>query len=263
MNKFLYSILISSSLLSCKKEKVDIQKPTKTEQIYAENNYGQIGVTEKIGLKIYSDSSYLYVKFKQDYDNSEKIERYTGKFKIINDTMLFFPSNFKLNNSTKAVIKNNFVEFVDGKFPLKIEIKTNAQKSKNNLNFEKFKDYAVFTFNEKHYGSRYYGYKPNSIKPYDLKQTELEEVDNIVKKCFVENNSELRNMNDYVKQCIPIINAKQEVEVWISCYCKGNHVNENYKYFTIRMHDGGNCNIHFKINLTKHAYSELNIAGDA
>lgn len=264
-NKLLYGILIFSLLLSCKKEKTEIQKPIKKELIYAENNYGSFGIighVNKISLKIYSDSSYYCVRYQKDFD-SEKTEKFNGTFKIKNDTMLFFPLYFKPNHSAKAIIKNNFVEFVDGESPLKIEIKTNTQKQKNNLSFEKLKDYAVFTFNENYYGSTYYGYKPNSIKPYDLKQNELEEIDRIMKKCFAENKAELRNIDGYVKQCIPIINSKQEIEIWVSCYCKANHINNDYKYYTIRMHDGGNCNIHLKINLTKQTYSELNIAGDA
>lgn len=260
---FLYYLIFFSLLVSCKKEKAELQKTTRTELIYAANDYEHYGMGNKIGLKIYSDSSYLYVKYNKDYDNSETIEQVKGKIKSINDTLLFSPANFKPYDGTRAVIKNDFVEFVDGKHPLRIEIKTTTVAQKNKLNFENFKDYAVFSFYPKYYSPTYYGYKANSIKPYDINQKELEEIDKIVKKCFAENASKLRNINEYFKQCVVVKNAKQEIEVWVDCFCKMDHTNQIYKYYTISMYDGGNCNIGLIINLTKHTYSNLNIAGDA
>lgn len=261
-SKLLYSLLFFALLFGCNKEKTDSKKSTRTELIYAENDYEFYGAGDKIGLKIYSDSSYLYVKYNKDYDNSETIERVTGKIKTVNDTLLFTSANFKPYNGTRAVIKNDFVEFVDGEYPLRIEIKTTTIAQKNKLNFENFKDYAVFSFNPKYYPTTYYGYKANSIKPYDINQKELEEIDKIIKKCFAENASELRNINEYVKQCVVVKNAKQEIEVWIDCFCKRNQTDQTYKYYRIRMFDGGNCNIGLKINLTRHTYSDLNIAGE-
>ncbi len=257
-NKILY-FLILSLFINCKKDKIKIEKQTKIEQIYAENNYGMFG---KINLKIYSDSTYTCVRYETS-PNYEKTEKFNGFLKIVKDTINFFPFDFKPNNSTKAVIKNNFVEFVDGEFPLKIEIKRNKLKSKNSLKFDKIKDYAIFSFDEKYHSNIYYGYKPKSIKAYDLKQNELEELDKILKKCFAENNSKLKDINNYVKQCIVVINQKQEIEVWVSCHCKNKYEKDNYKYSIIRMHDSGNCNINLKVNLTKHNYSELNISGNA
>lgn len=260
MNKkiiFIFTIFILFG--NCKKAKMEIKTPHKIEQIYAENNYGMFG---KMKLTIYSDSSYTCVKY-ETRPNYEKTEKFDGFFKITNDTINFFPSDFKLNYSTKAIIKNNFIEFIDGEYPLKIEIKKNTFKSKNQLNFNKIKDYAFFTFNEKYHSPIYYGYKPKTIKPYDIKQSEFEDLNRILKKCFSENKSKLKDINNYVKQCIVVKNKKQEIEVWISCYCKSKYEKENYKYFIMQMNDGGNCNINLKINLTKQNYSELNISGSA
>jgi len=196
-NKILY-ILILTLFVNCKKEKTKIEKEIKIEQIFAENDYGMFG---KINLKIYSDSSYTCVRYETS-PNYEKTEKFDGFFKIINDTINFFPSDFKPNYSTKAVIKNNFVELIDGEFPLKIEIKRNMLKSKNSLKFDKIKDYAIFTFDEKFHSNIYYGYKPKTIKAYDLKQNELEELDIILKKCFVENNTKLKVINNYVNNAL-------------------------------------------------------------
>ncbi|PDS24948.1 hypothetical protein [Flavobacterium branchiophilum] len=251
--------IILSLFINCKKEKIKIEKQTKFVQIYAENDYGMFG---KINLKIYSDNTYNCVRYETS-PNYEKTEKFNGFLKIVNDTINFFPFDFKPNYSTKAVIKNNFVEFVDGEYPLKIEIKRSKLNSKNSLKFDKIKDYAIFTFNEKYHSNIYYGYKPKLVKAYDLKQKELEELDTILKKCFVENNSKLKDIDNYVKQCIVVINSKKEIEVWVSCYCKNKYEKDNYKYSIIQMHDGGNCNINLKVNLTNHNYSELNISGSA
>lgn len=258
MNKkiiFIFTIFILFG--NCKKVKMEIKTPHKIEQIYAENNYGMFG---KLKLTTYSDSSYTCVKYETS-PNYEKTEKFDGFFNITNDTINFFPSDFKLNYSTKAIIKNNFIEFIDGEYPLKIEIKKNTLKSKNQLNFNKIKDYAFFTFNKKYHSPIYYGYIPNTIKPYDIKQSEFEDLNTILKKCFSENKSKLKDINNYVKQCIVVKNKKQEIEVWIRCYCKSKYEKENYKYSIIQMNDGGNCNINLKINLTKQNYSELNISG--
>lgn len=257
-NKIIYFILIFSLFISCKKEKIEIKKTTKIQQVYAENDYGMFG---KIKFIIYSDNSYTCIKYETS-PNHEKIEKFNGFFKIKKDTINFFPSDFELNYSTKAIIKNNFVEFVDGEYPLKIEIKKNKLMSKKSLNFDKVKDFAIFTYNEKYtYSYFYFGYKPNFVKPYDIKQNELEELNEILEKCFLENKAKLKNINNYNKQCIVVKNSKQEIEVWIACYCKDNFDKNHYKYSLINMSDGGNCNVNLKINLTKHNYSKLNISG--
>lgn len=264
-SKFLLPLLILSIsfIISCKEEKTSSNKPVKVEQVYAETDYGFAGQTDKISLKMYSDSTYTCIKFEKGIGH-EKLEKFDGFFSVINDTINFSPFNFKPNHSSKAVLKNNFIEFVDGEYPLKMEIKTTTLKQKSNLNFEKLKDYALFTYNENYYNPiRYFGYKPQSIQLYDLKQSDLEEVDSILKKCFAENNSELEDVNTYVKQCIAIINPKQEIEVYVKCICKHDYTKGKYKFYIIYMHDGGNCNVNVTINLTKHTYSGLNIAGEA
>ena len=258
-NKILY-FLILCLFINCKKEKNNIEKQTKIEQIYAENDYGMF--RDKISLKIYSDSTYICEKNEKNPEY-EKREVFNGAYKIINDTINFFPSNFRPINATKALIKNNFIEFVDGEFPLKIEIKKNILKSKQNLDLTKFKSYAIFTFNEKFNRYVFYTSKQKSIIAYDLNQNEIEEIHTILSKCFLENKTKLNKESDYVKQCIAIKNSKNEIEVWIACFCKESSIGNSYKYSLISMSDGGNCNISLKINLTKHICTELNISGSA
>lgn len=244
-------------IVQCKKN--EKQKAEKVKQLFAENIYDLSG---NIKLNIFSDSTYIFTVLGQS-PNYEKTEKFNGFCYQKNDTIYFKPFEFEFNDSEKAVIKNNFIEFVGGKFPLKIEIKKNTLKSINNLNFKKYNDYAFFTFDQNFYTSTYYGYEPNTVKAVDLNQNDLIKVDEILKKCFSENGLNIKDFDNYVKQCITVLNSKNEKEVWISLYCKDFHINKEYKYSIIRMSDGGNCNINLKINLTKGNYSELNIAGEA
>lgn len=258
--KIILSLAILALFIQCKEEKPK-KKATKIEKITAKNVSNFIGNTS-VKFQFFSDSSYIFTIMQKDFDY-EKLEKYKGFCYLQNDTLHFSPIDFKFNRSQKAVIKNNFIEFVDGESPLKIELKKNLFHTKAKLDLKKYNDYAFFTFNSEFQRPTNYGYKPGTIKPADLNQDELTELNQILKRCFKENAFELKNLNQYIKQCIVVINEKQEKEVWISCYCKDLYAKETFKYSLIDMSDGGNCNINLKINLTKQNYSQLNIAGRA
>jgi len=250
-------LLVLFLFLSCQ-EKTKKSKNEKAEKITAVND-PDLGETLK--FELYSDSSYIFT-ITSKFSNPEKTEKFNGACYVKNDTLYFSPQRFKFNGSGKAVIKNNFIEFIDPDFPLRIEIKKNLFQTKSKLDFKKYSDYAVFTFDPKFYGI-YFKRNSNKIKPHDLNQEELIEVDRIVKKCFDENSAKLRKIGTYVKQCIVIINEKQEKEILVNCFCKSPHTEKSFKYSLIGQSDGGNCNIRLRINLTKHKYSDLNIAGQA
>jgi hypothetical protein len=251
-------ILIYLALfIQCQKKKHLAATGTKIEIIAAENIYDLGG---SMRMRFFSDSSYTFTVLEES-PNYEKTEKFTGFYFIDNDTIRFSPFEFKYANIDKAIIKNNFIEFINS--PLRIEIQKNDLNSKSELNFRNYQNYAVFTFNPRIYSSAYYNYDPTSVNLYNLKQNDLEELDSILKNCFSKNSAKLRTFDNYVFQCIPVVNSNQEIEVWVWGYCKGIHQNKEYKYSIIRMNDGGNCNISLKVNLTKNNYSELNIAGEA
>lgn len=252
--------LLLGLLIQCKeKDNEFIVKSRKKIIVFAENiNENFVGKNET-RLIIYSDSSYFCESI-ISHINYEKQEKFKGRLQLKKDTIEFF-SRFKLINSNKAVIKNNFIEFVDGDSDFKIEIKNSLLNIKSKLNLVRYQDYAFFSFNEEFQKPINYGYKPKTIKPYDLEQSELFQIDTILKKCFTENKEKLRKKENYIFQCIAVLNQNQEKEVWVSCYCKNNDRKENYKDRLIDMCDGGNCNVHLKVNLTKNDYTELNIAG--
>lgn len=257
--KIILSIVALGLFSQCKEDnsKKTIQK---TEKISAINNYNFIG-SSSLRFQFFSDSSYVFTIIEKD-NNHNKIEKFNDFCYSKNDTIYFSPSRFGYNRSEKAVIKNNFIEFIGGNFPLKIEIQKNLLQTKNKLNLEKYNNYAFFSFEEE-FHENYFNYKPNTVKPADLNQKELVEIDQILKKCFSDNTSKLKKFDKYVNQCIVIINEKQEKEVLINSYCKDPYNKNGFKYSLIQMNDGGNCNISLKINLTKHNYSDLSISGMA
>lgn len=257
--KIILSLALLSLFIQCK-EDITKKSTQKIEKISALNNYNFIG-NSSLRFQFFSDSSYVFTIIEKD-DNHDKIEKFNDFCYSKNDTIYFSRTRFRYNRSEKAVIKNNFIEFIGGDFPLKIEIQKNLLQTKNRLNLEKYNNYAFFSFEEE-FHKKYFSYKPNTIKPSDLNQKELVEIDQILKKCFSDNASKLRKFDKYVNQCIVIINEKQEKEVLINSYCKDSYNEKGFKYSLIRMNDGGNCNISLKINLTKHNYSDLIISGMA
>lgn len=86
----------------------------------------------------------------------------------------------------------------------------------------------------------------------------------ILGKCFTDNRAKLKANNEgYVKQIIPVINSKNEIELWVNCICKNGHFQNEYEYQILEVSDGGNCFFRLRINLTKQRYSDFSINGVA
>lgn len=256
---YVLSFLILAFNMQCQNENSK-KSLSKIEKIRAMNNYNFIQ-NSSFTFQFFSDSSYVFTIDEKGL-NHEKLEKINDYCYKKNDTIYFSQTRFRYNGSAKAVIKNNFIEFIDGDFPLKIEIKKNLYHTKSRLDLKTYNDYAFFSFEEK-FHKRYFQNQSGKLKASDLNQNELAELDKILRKCFSENNSKLRKIDQYLKQCFVVVNEKQEKEVWTSCYCKDSDINGRYKYDLIDMSNGGNCNIGLKINLTTHNYSNLNVSGGA
>lgn len=223
------------------------------EIIYAENKYE---FDRTIKLNIYSDSTYIFTSSEKD-PRYEKIEKFKGFcFKRL-DTLYFKPFEFALTDSEKAVIKNNFIEFIDGKYPLRIKIRKTNFPLKKEVYSNKLENYSSFTFNNK-----YYDYFKEVVKPYDLTEKEIIEIEKLLTKCIYENKDKInRTITEYQKQLIAVKNLKGEIEVWVNCNCKEE--NEEFQYSILDYNDGGDCHFNLKINLSKNTYSELYINGEA
>lgn len=252
---FLFSTLFVFS--NCKKfenqSKVEHSKKT---LLIATQNFSSLDKIERT-FKIFNDSTYLFTE-SIDQGDYNKLENFKGKLEIKNDTIKFFPFRLKYNNAETAVLKNNFIEFCDGEFPDRMKIQNTSLKVNNFIDFKNFQGYAVFTYYKKieNYSDK------NDYANYDLNTEELKKINNILKKTFKE-NSDLQKFSDYLKQVESVKNKDGNIIVRIRCFCNHNFTMERFQYNLIRMHDGGNCNVFLKLNLTTGKIEYLNIAGQA
>ena len=248
-------ITLSCFLFSCKKEKLNIAKTEKSTKYLLESEYDS-PFFEKTTFQIKQDSSYIFTKESElDNDNNSIISK--GKVRIQNDTIFFRYHQFPINQANKAVLKNNLIIFLNAENPYRLPISKTKLNLKNYYDLNEFKNYSTFTSDE--FLLKYH-YKKN-FSNYELQNNDMIQLDRILKKILQENNDKLRTFEDYIIQCCAIKNDQDEIEVFINLYCNEEMINSRFKISTIRMKDGGNCNVSLKINLTKNSYSDLEIAG--
>ncbi|MGV3588714.1 MAG: hypothetical protein ACO1OF_17045 [Adhaeribacter sp.] len=255
MKIYLLLLSILCLLTNCNKINQPTQKKHKKELLRAESilSYGNSNSI----FKFFNDSSYTYEVNYKDYDY-EKKDKFVGYCSINKDTIIFFPSRFRFNGCEKAVIKNGFIEFVDAESTFKLKINKSTVPVVSKLDLESFNDYAIFSFNP-----NLYIYFPKSSSPYDITQSDLIKIDEILKACLKENPKEIeRDITEYIKQCMIVINEKGEKEALIMCHCKSPELIKTFEYSMFSLgHDGGDCRFRVKINLTKNTYSELLVNG--
>lgn len=245
-------ILILILFLSCNKYENQSRKinPKETLLIAKQNldDFSRISRT----FTIFSDSTYTFKEIIKETNHSRE-ESFEGFLKIKDDTLKFFPFEFDYNEAETAVLKNGFIEFVDGQEPFRMKIEKTSLRVKNKIDFKTFKDYAVFTDYAKFENDGIY-------KSIDLNSNDLKKIESILKNEFQKNKS-LRKYSDYLKQVTSLKNEKNEAIIGINCYCKNSHTVESFQFYKIGMRDGGNCNVYIRLNLTTEKIELLNIAG--
>ncbi|RRA96004.1 hypothetical protein [Paenimyroides viscosum] len=248
-------ITVCCFIISCKKEKLNTAKTEKSTKYLLESQYNS-PFFETIIFQIKEDSSYIFTKESElDHDNSSIISK--GKVHIQNDTIYFKYHQFPINQAKKAILKNNLIIFLNAENPYRLPISKTKLIVKNYYDLHQFKNYSTFTSDE--FLLKYH-YKKD-FSNYELQNNDMIQLDRILKKMLLENNDKLRAFEDYIIQCCAIKNDQDEIEVFINLYCNDEMINSRFKISTIRMKDGGSCNVSLKINLTKNTYSDLAIAG--
>lgn len=257
MRKIKSIILIFCSVLffQCNQKK-DVEKKSKEEILIAEHIYKLSGDYTK--LELFKDSSYTFT-ISQKSSGYEKIEKYDAKYLIDKDTIKFLEYGFRYLDGDKAVLKNNFIEFLNGKMPLKLKLKTTTINLKNSSDLLNNQDFAFFTYNP-----NYYNYFSENVISYDLKKVDLKTIDEVLNKCIEENPKRLtKQLSKYNKQCIAVKNPKNEIEVFVFCSCNKNFDKEEFKYQINKVDDGGDCYFGVILNLTKKSFGKINISGRA
>jgi len=247
-------LLIIILFLSCNKSENQSKEidPKDTLLIAKQNldDFSRISRT----FTIFSDSTYTFKEIIKETNHSRD-ESFDGRLKIENDTLRFDPFEFDYNEAETAVLKNGFIEFVDGEEPFRMKIEKTSLRVKNKIDFKNFKDYAVFTDYAKFENDHIY-------KSIDLTTKDLKKIENILKIQF-QNNKRLRKYSYYLKQVNSIKNEKNQHLVYIKCFCKSEELLSGFQYYKTGMMDGGNCNVHVQLNLTTGKIEILNIAGEA
>lgn len=247
------SVVLLTTILSCfKLENKPSEKETLLVAVYENTDLNKINET----FKIYKDSTYLFTQNTIE-PNHSKLEKFEGKVQIKNDTIQFTPFGFSFNNAKTAVLKNGFVEFIDSDdYPYRMKIEKTSLFVKNNIDFNRFKNYAVFTFYKKYNRIT----EENNNSNYDLNNNDLKKIEAILSS-QIKKNKNLNNYSSYLKQIVAERNEKNEVIVFAHLFCKDQHTLSNYQYYEISMMDGGKCNIRISLNLSTGKINFINIAG--
>jgi len=228
-------------------------KDNKIEILRAKFSNKGISTTNCL-IRLYSDSTYIFdVHEYQEYQH-EKNEIFRGRYYLTGDSVVFSPFDFDYLNAETARIKDNYLEFLDGKRPFKMKVVYG--KTNNKTDTLKFKDYSFFA-NHTIINHVF----PKDVISYDLTNADLNKVDSLLKLCIKDVKIK-RELTDYFKQCIAVKNKNNEREVWINMLCKPKDFDE-MNYFIIEVHDGGDCYFNVKLNLDKGEYYELIVNGDA
>ncbi len=254
MRTVLISYFIVIILASCQIADKPLADQEKETVLIANQKFTDLNKIHRI-FKIYKDSSYIYTEIINEL-NHNKTESWRGKVQISNDTIKFLPFRLNYNRSETAILKNGFIEFIDGDYFHRMKIVRTNLKVKNLIDFKNFQDYSVFTFHK----SANNLHSQKSFTNYDLTSNELNKIDILLKQVFSQNNK-LRKFSDYIKQLEAVKNANNDKIIFIRCFCKGKSLQERYQYFLTTMHDGGNCNIYIELNLTTGKIEIMNIAG--
>lgn len=251
--RYLISIILIISLFaSCnKRDKANIE-------ILSANDKFEDFVNYKLDFKLFYDSTFVFNYHESEWEHV-KNEMFRGRYFIKSDTINFFPSKFKFTYSDKAIIRDGFIEFLNGERPLKIKIKATTLNSQLSRDTMKYNDYAFFS-----YDSNFYNCFSGIVKPIDIDNSDLRIVDSLLNVCIGQNikKTSLKSKN-YNKQCITVLDSKGDKIIWINLLCKGDRFTNDFKYNILKVNDGGDCFASLKINITKRLYYDFYVNGHA
>jgi hypothetical protein len=225
------------------------------EILIAHDNFDEF-TRYQIDFRLLTDSTFIFTYNSSEWSHERK-EIFRGRYFVKYDTIYFHPFDFSYIRSDKAILKGDFIEFLNGDKPLKMRLRETVLKSIVTYDTTKYSDYAFFTFD-----ADFYGKFSNGSKSIDLNANELKLVDSLLNVCL-KDNSIKRELKDYYKQCISVVDSSNEKVVWINLLCKGRRRDTTYQHYVTRVHDGGECYLNLKINVDTLKYYQLYINGDA
>jgi len=201
-------------------------------------------------LKLFTDGTFMF----SDSSQRTFLKRDTiikGKYSIKKDTIYF---QNPLYHFKKGILTNGYFELLSSS-PLKLEILKNNSEISSEIYTDTKSDFTFFTYTKEYFGKDLIG------KNSSLNEDEILKVKSLIQSAIEKNRSKFRsnfNEGDYYKQCIVIINSKNEKEVKIRCVAKKSDGIFNWKEQFINVRDGGDSFFWMTINLTKNEILSIN-----
>lgn len=232
MKSYLLSISVFILTLSCTQEKECLI----AQNVSLDNFFGR---KETLILKNDSTFTFSFVPNNKSFGKGSII---SGKYKLLNDTIYLKIKKL----STKIILAGDQIELL----PLnaKIKILKNNLSIKNSYQFKIPKDFTVFTYTESL--KNYFDYP---VKATKISLHDFEKLESTIQKQISLNITKFRkhkSQSDYFKQCIFVINANNEKEVWLQGISKKSSFKESWKNQIIDVNDGGEYYFILQMNLT-------------
>jgi hypothetical protein len=246
MNK-VFSILIIVLLWGCNNSQNKI--------IIAQNNGKDLAFSGVTRLEL--DKTNRYVLSYTPHDTTFSKARLTlGEYRLKNDTIYLYENDntgFK-----KAILKHGYFEILDDCYKIKLVENKTFIVSKSELRDNN--DFTFFTYNKSF----------ESVFPKGL-STDLNDSDiiKIMETIQRKMNDERKRFNkpprqeEYFKQCVAIINSKNEKIVWINCIAKKVAKFSDWENEIRPVMDGGDAYFTLKINLTTGEIYDFYVHGQA
>ncbi|MEZ0004981.1 hypothetical protein ABH942_000324 [Flavobacterium sp. 28YEA47A] len=206
-------------------------------------------------LKLFKDSTFMFA----DSSLNRGLDRDTiikGKYTIKNDTIYFQDPFYYFK---KGILTNGYFELLSPR-PLKFELLKNNSQINSKIYTDTKSDFTFFTYTKEYFGKDLIG------KNSSLNEDEILKVKDLIQATIEKNKAKFYsnfNENDYNKQCMVIINSKNEKEVQIHCISKKSSFTLDWKEQPLIVKDGGDYFFWITINLTKNEVTDLSVNGQA
>ena len=140
------------------------------------------------------------------------------------------------------------------------QVSTTTQQNDENIPVDSLSDIII------KYDSADLSLPFENVNQAKLSSQEVIETEELLKRAIDDLNEEMRDpknriqdqpyidLTKYSRQLVPVLNSKNEKEVWINCYC-GHRI----KKTIVSVEDGGKCYFNLKVNLTRKTYYDLMI----
>ena len=229
------------------------------------NTHNRIIIVQNIGknhafsgvTRLELDKSNRYILSYTPHDSTISKPRLTlGEYRIKNDTIYLYEN--VITGFKKAILKHGYFEILDDCYKIKLVENQTSIVTKSEL--QDNSDFTFFTYNK----SFEYVFPQGSST--DLNDSDIVKImETIQRKMNDERKRFIKALRqeDYFKQCVAIVNSKNEKIVWINCIAKKVAKHSDWENEIRPVVDGGDAYFTLKINLTIGEIYDFYVHGQA